>query len=84
MENVIGIYTLVILFGIGLLYIFYKLTKYAFWFNQLWIAIILSIVYYIDNDSILFLSTLIYFGYTLILLNILGFVFFQKEEFIVE
>ncbi|MFB9053638.1 hypothetical protein ACFFVB_11185 [Formosa undariae] len=80
MENVIEIYALIILLGIGLLYGFYKLTEYAFWCNQLWIAIMLLMVYIIDSATIPFVSALIYFGYTFFLLNVIGFVVFQKEE----
>ncbi|WP_038529314.1 hypothetical protein [Formosa agariphila] len=81
MDYVIEIYTLVLLLSIGLLYGFYKLTIYAFWCNQLWIGIVLTLIYIIDSASIPFISALIYFGYTLILFNIMGFVFFQKKEF---
>ena len=84
MDYVIEIYTLINLLGTGLLYGFYKLTKYAFWCNQLWIAIGLAMIYFMDSTTIPFLSALIYFGYTLILLNIIGFVFFNKEYFFIK
>ncbi|MBP1840963.1 hypothetical protein [Formosa algae] len=84
MESIVEIYTLGILLGMGLLYGVYKLTQYAFWINQLWITIVLVMVFIIDSASIPFLYVLIYFGYALILMNIIGFVCFQKKVYSIE